>query len=73
MDIYRAEKIAQDRMAEATGDDWNKNFVAFLPNGCMISCKWLDPYFGLFQIDGMDGAATSRSLPPETDVIIGDA
>jgi hypothetical protein len=41
MDIYRAEKIAQDRMQKAgPGEEWDRTFILIGP-GVIQACKWL--------------------------------
>ena len=69
MDIYRAEREAQDRMHK--NPKWDKSFVLVGPGGVM-ECEWLDPYFGLFQIKGHEGAAMSKQVPPTCHVIMPD-
>lgn len=66
MDIYRAERIAQDR---AVNPNWNKSFVLVGPTG-MIECEWLDPYFGMFLFKGQDGFVMTKQIPASVDVIM---
>lgn len=72
MDIYRAEKIAQDRMLEASGGDWDKKFV-ILGLGGILNCEWLDPYFGMFTIAGRDGFLMSKQIPAGCEVLMPEA
>lgn len=69
MDIYRAGKIAQDRMLEASGGDWDKKFTIIGPGGS-LNCEWLDPYFGMFTIAGHDGFLMSKQIPTSCEVIM---
>jgi hypothetical protein len=66
MDIYRAQKIAEDR---AIDPNWNKSFVLVGPRG-IIECEWLDPYFGLFQFKGKDGFVMVKQIPADIDVVM---
>jgi hypothetical protein len=36
-------------------------FTALFPAGAK-QCKWLDAYFGFFQIDGIEGALTVQQM-----------
>lgn len=72
MDIYRAEKIAQDKMLNATGGEWDKSFVLVGPTG-VLECEWLDPYFGMFQVKGQEGFVMTKSIPASVSVIMADA
>jgi len=56
IDIFRAEREAQDL-------DGTVKFDLCGPLG-RKSCTWLDPYMGLFQIDGDDGFLMTRDIPP---------
>lgn len=68
MDIFRAERLAQDRMSNE-GQNWNKSFKLVGPNG-EIECEWLDPYFGLFQMKGSDGFIMTKQIPSDLDVVM---
>lgn len=48
MNLYQAQ-----RHAEKNGHD-SEEFTAFFPAGPKM-CKWLDAYFGMFTIEGLDG------------------
>lgn len=48
MDIYRMQKEAEDRMT----DNRPMLFTIVGPLG-EKNAEWLDPYFGMFTIDGM--------------------
>lgn len=37
------------------------SFWALFPKG-LTRCTWLDAYFGLFQIDGIEGFVTTRDM-----------
>jgi hypothetical protein len=67
MDIYRAERLAQDMAVH--GGDWDKSFVLLGPRGA-IECEWLDPYFGLFQIKGQEGFVMTKQIPAHLDIIM---
>lgn len=69
IDILRAEKLAQDRMHEDR-DGWNKNFILFF-EGRPISCVWLDPYMGIFQLYGKEdqGFMRTSDLPADVKVV----
>ena len=47
MNIYQAERLAQENNSA-------KEFIASFPAG-PTRCKWLDPYMGLFTIEGHEG------------------
>ncbi|MFA9263179.1 MAG: hypothetical protein ACEQSB_07640, partial [Undibacterium sp.] len=64
MDIHRAEKLAQDYVLEHR--DWDKRFLLIGPGG-IVSCTWLDPYFGMFQIDGSEGFVMTKQIPASVD------
>jgi hypothetical protein len=66
MDIYRAQKIAEDRTIDP---NWNKSFVLVGPRG-IIECEWLDPYFGIFQFKGKDGFVMVKQIPADIDVVM---
>ncbi len=68
MDIYRAEKIAQDRMAESRGD-WDKKFTLIGPRG-ILNCEWLDPYFGFFTIEGHEGFLRTKDIPANVECVM---
>lgn len=69
MDIYRAEKVAQDRMANARNGEWDKGFVLAGPGG-VIACEWLDPYFGMFTIKGKDGFMRTKDIPAGVEALM---
>jgi hypothetical protein len=69
MDIYRAERLAQDRAVH--GGDWNKSFVIVGPGG-LIECEWLDPYFGIFQMKGKEGFVMTKQIPAGLEIIMPD-
>lgn len=66
MDIYRAERLAQDM---AVNRDWDKSFLLVGPNG-PVECEWLDPYFGMFQIKGEEGFVMTKQIPAGIEVIM---
>lgn len=66
MDIYLAQKVAEDR---ALDPNWNKDFTLVGPRGA-IECEWLDPYFGLFQMKGHDGFVMVKDIPSDIDAIM---
>jgi hypothetical protein len=70
IDIFRAEKIAQRRMAD--DPNWDKTFQLSIDGGLPISCVWLDPYFGLFQIKGKETMGFMRTvrLPDDAKVVV---
>lgn len=73
MDIYRAERVAQDRMAKSGPKrDWDRSFLLVGPNG-IKPCTWRDPYFGLFSIDGVDGFLMTKQVPNGFEVLMADA
>jgi len=55
MNIYQCQKYA-----EREGFDSVK-FTADFPAGTR-TCTWLDAYFGMFQIDGIDGFVMVRDV-----------
>lgn len=67
MDIYRAERLAQDRAVH--GGDWDKSFVLVGPRG-LVECEWLDPHFGFFQIKGQEGFVMTKQIPEGLEVIM---
>ncbi len=66
MDIYRAERLAQDM---AVDRDWDKSFLLVGPKGT-IECEWLDPHFGMFQFKGQEGFVMTKQVPADLDVIM---
>lgn len=68
MDIYRAQKIAEDR---ALDPGWDKSFKLVGPRG-EIDCEWLDPYFGLFQMKGKNGFIMVKDIPADIDAVMPD-
>lgn len=52
MDIYTAERLAKDMDGCM---DRRVKFTLVMPNGARAECTWLDPYMGLFQVDGTAG------------------
>lgn len=71
MDIFRAEKIAQNKMAEAKDDNWDKQFF-LLGKEKIITCKWLDPYMGIFQIEGEIGFARTEDVPAGVECLMSE-
>lgn len=69
MDIYCAEKIAQDRMSNASGGEWDKKFC-LVGNGGALSCEWLDPFLGMFTIEGKEGFLMTKHVPADVDVLM---
>lgn len=70
MDIYRAEKLAQDYVVNHPG--WDKKFLLIAPAG-IIPCTWLDPYFGFFTFDGKDdGFVRTKDIPASVEVVMPD-
>jgi hypothetical protein len=69
MDIYRAERLAQDMAVH--GGDWNKSFVIAGPSG-LIECEWLDPHFGIFQMKGHEGFVMTKQIPEGLEIIMPD-
>jgi len=67
MDIYRAERLAQDRATKH--HDWDKSFKLVGPLG-EIECEWLDPHFGMFQFKGKEGFVMTKQVPANFDVIM---
>jgi len=66
MDIYRAERLAQDRSLDPK---WNKSFMLIGP-AKEVECEWLDPYFGLFQIKGEKGFMMTKQIPEYFEVVM---
>lgn len=52
MDIMRAEQLSQDRM-HRNEEGWKEFTILF--DGVLLSCEWIDPYFGLMGIKQKDG------------------
>jgi hypothetical protein len=48
MNLYQCERYAQENGFDSV------KFVAHFPTGNR-ECKWLDAYFGFFEIEGMNG------------------
>ena len=48
MNIYQCEKYAQKNGFDSV------KFIADFPSGPK-ECKWLDAYFGMFEVSGIDG------------------
>jgi hypothetical protein len=69
MDIYRAERLAQDRSIDP---NWDKSFHLLGPAG-MIECEWLDPYFGIFKMKGGDGFVMTKQIPEYFEIVMPDA
>ncbi len=46
MNLYQCKEKAKNGELE--------EFIALFPKGA-TRCKWLDPYFGLFRIEGLEG------------------
>lgn len=55
MNLYQCQQYA-----EREGFDSVK-FLANFPVGTRV-CTWLDAYFGMFQIEGMDGFVMVRDI-----------
>lgn len=67
MDIYRAQKVAEDRMLDVpVGGEWKKKFVLRGPRGSK-NCEWLDPYLGLFTVEGSKGFLKVGDIPQDID------
>jgi hypothetical protein len=70
MDVYRAQKEAEDLMIEYR--DAEIRFMMNI-NDIPIFCAWLDPYMGLFRVVGNDGKLSDGFMSindlPEVDVI----
>lgn len=70
MDIHRAEKLAQDYVLEHR--NWDKKFLLVGLAGRILNCTWLDPYFGMFQIDGQEGFVMTKQIPEGVSVLMSD-
>jgi hypothetical protein len=55
MNLYQCQKHA-----ESNGFD-SLEFIAHFPAGTK-KCKWLDAYFGMFVIEGMDGFVMTKEI-----------
>ena len=56
MNLYQCEKYAQKNGFDSV------EFIAIFPAGPK-KCRWLDAYFGMFQIDGLgDGFVMTRNI-----------
>lgn len=55
MNIYQCQEYA-----EKNGFDSVK-FSANFPSGTK-DCKWLDAYFGMFEVEGMDGFVMTNDI-----------
>lgn len=55
MNLYQCEKYA-----ESNGFD-SLEFIAHFPAGPK-KCKWLDAYFGMFEIEGIDGFVMTKDV-----------
>lgn len=66
MDIFRAERLAQDRSIDPK---WDKSFLLVGPSG-VIECEWLDPYFGMFTMKDREGFVMTKQIPADIDVIM---
>lgn len=53
--LLEAQDDAQDRGFNSL------EFTAYFPIGAK-KCKWLDAYFGLFQVEGVDGFVMVREM-----------
>jgi hypothetical protein len=71
MDIYRAEKVAQDRMLKAINGQWDKSFVLASKYG-IKECEWIDPYLGAFKIKGDDGFMLTSDIPAGIEILMAD-
>jgi DNA-binding ferritin-like protein (Dps family) len=67
MNIYRAEKLAQDYALKFP--EWDKKFFLVGPAG-IKQCVWLDPYFGMFAVNGIDGFLMSGQVPPGVEALM---
>lgn len=65
MDIYRAQRIAEDSAVADT--NYDKKFKLVGPGG-EKSCEWLDPFMGLFTIEGEPGFMMVRDVPESCTV-----
>jgi hypothetical protein len=66
MDIYRAERVAQDR---AMDPGWDKSFKLVGPLN-EVECEWLDPYFGIFTIKGREGFVMLKQIPEGFEIVM---
>lgn len=58
MNLYQCEAYAKDHGFDSV------KFVALFPAGPK-KCQWLDAYFGMFKIEGMeDGFVMTRTIDP---------
>ncbi len=56
MNLYQCEKYAQKNGFDSV------EFIAIFPAGPK-KCRWLDAYFGMFQIDGVgDGFVMTKDI-----------
>ena len=55
MNLYQCQKHA-----ESNGFD-SLEFIAHFPAGAK-KCKWLDAYFGMFEVEGMDGFVMTKDI-----------
>lgn len=62
MDIYRAERLAQDRSIDPK---WDRSFKLIGPLGNVIACKWLDPHFGMFTLVEHEGFMMTKRVPDD--------
>lgn len=60
MNIHKAERLAQGMEGCM---DRRVKFTLLMPNGARAHCTWLDPYMGLFQVDGTAGFLMSSDFP----------
>ena len=61
MDIYRCQAKAKD-----IGFD-SATFDLVGPSG-RLKCKWLDAYFGMFEVEGEEGFITVNQIADADDV-----
>ena len=55
MNLYQCEAYAQKNGFDSI------EFEADFPVG-NVKCKWLDAYFGFFQVEGMEGFVTTSQI-----------
>lgn len=55
MNLYQCEKYAKDNGFDSL------EFIAKFPTGDR-KCKWLDAYFGMFEIEGIDGFVMANNI-----------
>lgn len=55
MNLYQCKKYAKDNGFDSV------EFIAKFPTGDR-KCKWLDAYFGMFEIEGLDGFVMANGI-----------